>query len=267
MINFMKKNLIFLGLVAFLAIPTVAYSQINTVFIDIEAIFETDKMKASSYIGKIASLRYLSQVGNLPCQEDLFNHLKPIKALSKQVTYNNNLELPLILSDWLTSQQATAQIKNTIQSYLANHNLSDIEIKVLMAVITMMLTPNYLADAQKIRPKMEQFLQKLKQHGYKIYIVGNWANIQSMQQHFPEIFKYCSGSFISADLHITKPQKEFYSTIQQTTKSETHQSLWIETEYKFYQRAQQAGLHTLHFGRSDNYTALLQKLKQFNINI
>lgn len=262
----MKKSYILVALYLIITSHYLASDHITTIFFDVESIFETDSMRASGYVGKIASLRYLSQVGHLPCQEDLFKQLKPIKAISTQVTYNNNLELPLILSDWLTNKQSSTKIKEIIQKYLSNKNLSDIEVKVLLAVISMMLTPQHLADTQKTRSKMEHTLQKLKQSGYKVYLVGNWSNINVMKMHFPEIFQYVHGTFMSGDIHLLKPQQEFYQYILQQTNSSTENALWVETETKFNAKAQQYGYQSFRYNPADYYS-LVSGLKQFNINL
>ena len=97
--------------ILFLTINTIKSQNITAIFFDVEAIFTTNDMKAASYVGKINSVRYLGQVGHLPNQEALFRQLKGIKAISTQVTYNKNLEMPLILSDWLAQLQSKKKLK------------------------------------------------------------------------------------------------------------------------------------------------------------
>jgi len=261
----MKKFcLVLFSLVAL--VPATYGYQITALFFDVESIFQTDSMRASGYVGKINSLRYLSHVGHLPCQEDLFKQLKGVKAQSTQVTYNNNLEMPLIFSDWLALLQPSSKIKDTIQRYFTNKNLSDIEVKVLLAVVSMMLTPQHLADTQKVRSKMEQTLQMLKQKGYKLYLVGNWAHISSMKSEFPEIFRYFNGTFMSGDIHLLKPSAEYYQYVLQTTGINPSQALWIEVESKFKSKAQQYGYNVLGYS-SDDYRSLVNGLRQFGITI
>lgn len=263
-INMNKICIILLALIA--TAPAIYGYHITAIFFDIESIFQTDSMRASGYVGKIASLRYLSHVGNLPCQEDLFNQLKSVKAHSKQVTYNNNLEMPLIFSDWLTLVQPSSKIKDSIQRYLSNKNLSDIEVKVLMAVVSMMLTPQHLADTQKTRSKMEQTLQKLKQKGYKLYLVGNWSHINSMKSEFPEIFRYFNGTFMSGDVHLLKPYPEYYKYVLQATGVNAENALWIETEPKFKSKVQQYGYNVVGYN-PDDYRSLVSGLHHFNVTI
>lgn len=262
---YMKK--IYLVLLALIALVPCAYGyQITALFFDVESIFQTDSMKASSYVGKINSLRYLSHVGNLPCQADLFNQLKTIKAQSTQVTYNNNLEMPLILSDWLTQQQPSSKIKDIIQRHFTNKNLSDIEIKVLTAVISMMLTPQHLADTQKVRSKIENMLQALKQKGYKLYLVGNWAHISSMKSEFPEIFRYFNGTFMSGDIHLLKPSQQYYQYVFQATGIHPSNALWIEPEMKFRSKVEQYGYNVFEY-KADDYRSLISGLNQFGVSI
>lgn len=256
-------------LYAFLALLTTHNNfgyAIKAIFFDIEAIFQTDSMRASSYVGKIDSLRYLSQVGHLPSQQDLFNALKPIKATSSQITYNNNLEMPLILSDWLTNAQPREKIQDIIKRYLSNKNISDIEKKVLFAVVSMMLTPQHLADTQKIRSKIETILQALKQQHYKIYLVGNWSHIHSMRQEFPELFTLFSGIFVSGDIHTLKPHAPFYEYILNKTGIAKNNALWVEIEPNFAQNATKLGYLTAQFN-PENPKALPGLLQKFNIHI
>ncbi len=95
----MKKIALFLICASSLSSISLYPAKFTALFFDVEAIFHTNSMRASSYIGKIDSLRYLSSVGHLPSQEDLFKQLKSVKAQSTQVTYNKNLAMPLIFSE------------------------------------------------------------------------------------------------------------------------------------------------------------------------
>lgn len=260
------KNL-FLVFISFfsLAANTINSKNISAICFDIEAIFTTDDLKASSYVGKINSLRYLGQVGHLPSQEDLFKQLKGIKSISSQVTYNNNLEMPLILSDWLAQLQSNDKIKDIIQKFLSNKKLSDIEIKVLLAIINMMLTPQNLADTQKVRSKIEQLLKNLRQKGYKLYLVGNWAHINSLKNHFSHIFSYFSGTITSGDIHMLKPYQEYYQEVYKKINSNPKEVLWIETESKFVSRVKNYGYNVVLFNK--DYNSLISGLRSFNINL
>jgi FMN phosphatase YigB (HAD superfamily) len=259
------RNLFFIFFFLIISIfNTISPKNITAIFFDIEAIFTTDEMKASSYIGKINSLRYLSSVGHLPNQETLFKTLKGVKANSHQVTYNNNLEMPLILSDWLAQLQNNTKIKDIIHKYLSNKNLSDIETKVLISIVNMMLTPQNLADIQKVRSRIEQLLSSLRQKGYKLYLVGNWAHISSLKSFFPGIFNYFSGTIMSGDIHKLKPYQDYYQDVLAKTNIDANHALWIETESKFASRTKQYGYNVVLFNK--DYNSLIAGLHSFGIN-
>lgn len=267
------KNRSLYSLIFSLFFSVYAYTdtKITTLFFDIETIFTTSDMKASGYVGKINAIRYTANTGHFPSQQDLFKQLSEIPAISQQTTYNKNLALPLILSDWLSKKQPASTIKRIIQEYLKNKrqsdvthdSMSDIERTVLYAVISMMLTPHDLADIQKVRSGMQDLLKDLKRHGYKIYIVGNWADIQPMKIAFPEIFNTINGTLTSGELHYIKPEAEYYQKVLSMAHTQPEQALWIDAEDKFYSAVRKLGYKAVHF--NENIKTFIQSLRSFNI--
>jgi HAD superfamily hydrolase (TIGR01509 family) len=261
----MKKSSILIILLSGIFSLNITAKQMTTILFDVEAIFESDDMRASSYIGKINALHYIASTGHKPSQTELFKQLEPVKAISTEHTYNNNLKMPLILADWLSQKQNNSKIKEMIQKDLSNKNLSDIEVKVLMAIISMMLTPQHLADVQKIRPKMEQILKNLRQKGYKLYLVGNWAHINSLKTEFVDIFKYFHGTTVSGDNHLLKPYEDYYEYVLEKNNIDASQAVWIETESKFASKAKQYGYNVVLTDKTAN--SVTSGLRNFGINI
>ncbi len=259
-----KQSIFVIFLLNFLSLELCA-KHITTIFFDVEAIFESDDMKASSYIGKINALRYIATKGHKPSQAELFKQLKHVKAISTETIYNNNLEVPLILVDWLSQKQNNSKLKEIIQKYLENKNLADIEVKVLVAIINMMLTPHELADVQKIRPKIEILLKALRQKGYKLYLVGNWANIASLKNGFEEIFKYFHGIYVSGDCHLLKPYEEYYQYVFNKTDTNPKETVWIETEPKFAAKAKHYGYNAILGDKG--YNSIVSGLSSFSVSI
>ncbi len=241
-------------------------SKVTALFFDIEAIFHTNSMRASSYVGKIDSLRYLSSVGHLPSQEDLFKQLKSIKAQSTQATYNKNLTMPLIFSDWLAAIQSNTKLKDIIQKYFAHKDISDIEKKVLFAIVSMMMTPQHLADTQEVSSKIETLLAKLKASKVKLFLVGNWAHIASLRSEFPEIFKFFDGVYVSSDLHLLKPTQQYYNTVLEKSGITSQDALWIETESKFATAAKSYGLNVASYN-PDHHDELVKALRSYGFSV
>lgn len=260
----MKKIVLFLTILSNFSIffPKTA---IKAVFFDIETVFYTNKLRASGYIGKIDSVRYIASVGHTPSQEDLFKQLESVKAESTETTYNNNLKMPLIFSDWLTAKKSGSKIKEIIQKYFMNKNISDIEKKVLLAIVSMMMTPQHLADTQQADTSIIKLIEKLKQQGIKVFLTGNWAHISSLKTAFPDIFKLFTGVFVSGDLKILKPNAEFYHTVLNQSNFTAEQVVWVETEPKFISKARSYGMHVITYNQN-SYSALVQGLKQLGIS-
>ena len=129
----------------------------------------------------------------------------------------------------------------------------------------MMLTPQNLANTQKVRSKIEHLLRTLHQKGYKLYLVGNWAHINSLKNHFPEIFNYFSGTIMSGDIHLLKPYQEYYDNVLKKTHTHANQALWIETESRFISRARYYGYNVIFF--NNDYNSLLSDLRNFGVNV
>lgn len=260
----MKKSFILLMLFAGITPLSLMAKQITTILFDIESIFESDDMKASGYIGKFNALKYIAKTGHKPSQEELFKQLKNVKSLSTEYTYNGNLEMPLIFSDWLAQKQPNSKIIDHIQKYLAtNKKLADIEVTVLTAIISMMLTPEHLADIQKVLSKVENILKALQQKGYKIYLVGNWAHINSLKSKFNDIFKYFQAATMSGDIHLLKPSRDYYEKVLEMNNIKADQALWIETEPKFASKAKQYGYNAALVDK--NTKSITSALNNFGI--
>lgn len=264
-VHFMKKIVLFITILSSFSL-SFCHTSIKAVFFDIETVFYTNKLRASGYIGKIDSIRYMASVGHTPSQEDLFKQLESVKAESTEVTYNNNLKMPLIFSDWLTAKKSGQKIKEIIQKYFMNKNISDIEKKVLLAIVSMMMTPQHLADTQQADTAIFKIIEKLKQQGIKVYLTGNWAHINSLKTAFPAIFKLFNGVFVSSDLKILKPSSEFYQTILNQTQITSQQAVWIEKEPKFISKALSYGMNVITHNQN-NPSGLLQGLKQLGLSV
>jgi FMN phosphatase YigB (HAD superfamily) len=260
----MKKRSILIILLAGFFSLNISAKPITTILFDVEAIFGSDDMRASSYIGKINALHYIASTGHKPSQAELFKQLKAVKALSTELIHNNNLEMPLILADWLSQKQDNSKIKDAIQKHLSNKNLSDIEIKVLMAIISMMLTPKHLADVQKVHSKMESILKNLRQKGYKLYLVGNWAHINSLKDEFSDIFKHFNGTTVSGDNHLLKPYQDYYKNVLEKNNIDASQAVWIETEPKFASKAKLYGYNVVLADKG--HSSITSGLYGFGIN-
>lgn len=265
--NTMSKKHVFLALFClFLSPPIFSKESIKAICFDIETLFETENAKAANYIGKIDSLRYLKQVGHLPCQADLFKFLANVPAQSTFSTYNNDLKMPLILADWLVKLQPATSLLTETLTFIKNSRLSEIEKKVFGNIVTMMLTPTSLIDTQKVIRPTEALVASLKKKGYQLFLVGNWAHLDSLQQNFGKNLQAFNGVFVSGKLHLLKPSKEFYTTILENINLDSAHVLWIEKESNFLLKAKEYNLQMIRYN-TNQPKSIEQDLKSFNVNI
>lgn len=227
---------------------------IKAICFDIETILETDDMRASGYVGKLDSLFYMKKVGHLPCQKDLFENLAKVPAQSNLLTYNNNLKMPFIFSDWLLNQQSATTCLNKTLTYLTTSSLSDIEVKVLGNIVRMMMTPSSLIDIQKIIPTTEKLIAQLKQKGYKLYLTGNWANLESLQKDYGRLLQNFSGVFLSGKMHQLKPYQDYYDTVLNQIAIDPSQVLWLEKELNFVTQMKKYGFSVIQYNPKDKKT-------------
>ena len=265
MISVPKKHLFYFLLCIAPQSIILAKSPIKAICFDIETIFETDNMKASSYVGKVSSLQYATRAGHLPCQEDLFAQLMKVPAKSINYTYNNDLKMPLIFSDWLTNMQSQQTLLTKTLAFLDDSKLSNVEKKVLGNIVTMMLTPSALTDTQKVIRSTEKLIIQLRQNGYKVYLTGNWAHIDSLRENFSATLGLFHGIFVSGKMHMLKPYQEFYDLILQKINLTAADVLWIEKESTFVSKIKTLKLNALHLDPK-HAKHFISELHAFGIN-
>lgn len=271
--KFTHISLLSILLIACSTISTYTYD-IKAIFIDIEALFETNDMKASKHVGKINSIKYLTKVGHVPSQADLFKQLKAVPATSTEVVFNQNLEMPLIFSDWLLGVQPVATLQTAITKYLASaktsavtgKNITDIEKTILENIVDMMFTPSKLAGTQQTTSQMPKIIDQLKAQGYKVYLAGNCADILAFKKEFDKVFAKLDGFYSSGKLHLLKPYQAFYKEVLLQTHVSAAQALWIETEDRFVKNATKFGYNVVQFN-PDKPKNIHQELQKFGIKV
>nr|MBP7854736.1 HAD hydrolase-like protein [Candidatus Babeliales bacterium] len=134
-------------------------------------------------------------------------------------------------------------------------------------IVSMMLTPQHLADIQDINNKVRKVLETLKSKGIKIYLTGNWAHIASLKSAMPDLFVLFSGVFVSGDLHLLKPSQDFYETVLKKANVNFNQALWIETESKFVIAAKKYQLSVIHYDLNQNINNLITALNQHGLKV
>jgi hypothetical protein len=241
-------------------------STITDIFFDPNAVFETSSSKASGYVGKWEAMKYTAVVGRIPSQEDFFRAIMPVTATSSIRTYDETYPAPFIISDWLLGAPVHV-LKNEIKNFLNNSNLSRPEKKVHMNTVNMMFDGTSLARVQKIRSKILKLFKQLKQKGYRLHFVGNWADIQPLKAAFPQIFAHIDTIYISSDIKQLKPQKEFWQTVWTTMNINPQNCLCIEAEEIFYDTAATLPCKTVLYHKKKSMKQFCNELQAAGISV
>lgn len=219
---------------------------IKAVFVDINVLFTTDTLKAMKYINTWDATKYTFKMKHKPSQADLFSALMAAPAESTVYTYNENLKMPLLFSDWLLGTESPANIEKKALKFIQFSRISDIEKKVLSDIVRMMLNPTSLANTQKIVPSAISMMSDLTSKGYTIYIVGNWADSISLKQAFTNVFSYAKETITSHEINTLKPETSFYEAAMKQAQSDINSSVWVEKETQFVSKAKQLGLKVVN---------------------
>lgn len=211
------KKFFFVVLTTLLSVPVSAVANKKIpVCIDLTCFMETNAASAASCIGYLDAISYLTKTGHIPGIENLFEALLDAPAHTNIITYNQNYQMPLILSDWLLGE-SNEKIKAACFACLHNNSeLAPIEKKVLKSIVDMMLTPKKLIETQNIISSTRRLIEDLHATGrYDIYLVGNWDfdSTQALLQKLTDIkmMHIFKDIIFSHDLKVLKPHPDFYN--------------------------------------------------------
>jgi len=253
------------------------FSQINNIdatikhiFIDINALIATNTSAAAKVVGIINSMKYAAKVGHIPSKSDLFKALSNVPSESTEITWNEDLVAPTILSDWLLGLRSNSSIHYAITHYLNHSRLSDIEKTIFKNITSMMMTPTMFIETQLVLKDVAKIISLLKKAGYKVYIIGNWD-----AESQPYLFKLLHGNslpdsrscYFSNQAKLLKPSTKYFDCLLEhfniTNKQEC---LIIDVEKHHVQGARNAGLNAILF-HGHNPVQLKSELNRTGIRL
>jgi len=244
-----RKNTIIVILLFLTTFINLQATAIKHIFIDINAIIATSQAAASKVVGVINSMKYVAKVGHIPSKSDFFKALKHVPAKSNQITYNEDLVMPSILSDWLLGLQSHNSIRFAIHQYLDQHHFYDIERTIFKNIASMMMSPTLFIDTQYVVKDIAKILHQLKKSSYEVYLIGNWDKDSE-----PYLMKLLNGHFLPDARHCyfsnkakqLKPNPEYFDQLlSHYNVHNKHECLIIDIEKHHAQGARNAGFSTI----------------------
>lgn len=230
---------------------------IKHIFVDINALITTSPTAASKVVGIINSMKYTARFGHIPCKADFFKILKHVPSISHQHTYNEDLMMPSIFSDWFLGLQSNHAIRAIIHQYLDASHYSDIEKTIFKNISSMMLNPVIFMDTQYVVKEISKLLYLLKKSGYTIYLIGNLDKesevtlMKLLQGHGLPDVQHCYFSHKAKQL---KPTAEYFTALLSYFNLNKSECLIIDIEKNHVQVARHQGfatvlLHNHHAGQ------------------
>ena len=108
---------------------------------------------------------------------------------------------------------------------------------------------------------MPELLDDLKAQGYNLYGLTNWSyKVYAVLEKYP-IFRKLTGSVISSEEHIVKPDKRIYQCLLDRFQLQPEECLFVDDKQVNVDAAKACGMHAILFNGADQLRQDLQQLK------
>lgn len=115
-------------------------------------------------------------------------------------------------------------------------------------------------------PRVINLIKKLKENGYKIYLLSNMCLYEHNSIKDSELFNYLDGYVLSYQEHKIKPYKSIYNTIITRYNLDVSETMFIDDNQKNIETANELGILGLKV-EPDSYDSIIEVLRNNNINI
>lgn len=114
-------------------------------------------------------------------------------------------------------------------------------------------------------PYAEPLLKRLKEQGYKIYLLSNFGNFY-FHQNLPKFTfrKYVDGELISYQIRSIKPEPMIYETLLTRFHLNPEQIAFLDDNPKNVEAARKIGMNGIVF---ENLEQALEELKKFGVEV
>lgn len=240
------------------SIPAAIDTKKKVIIFDLDGVLcKTNDLQALYEIGIPVSLQYLIMHGK-PSTEKLFEALQKTPATTKFKAYNEGLMIPQIMVDWLTNMQEIRDVQNSMIHHILESNKTIIEKNFFINTVLMMTTPEKFVATRQIIPDAISLARKLKDLGYKIYILSNWdaPSFGIFQEKFPELFLYqdkqlFDGIMISGKTGMLKPNQDFFELFLKKFNIKKSHAIFIDDTKENIEAAKNLNIKSIHCKNND----------------
>jgi HAD superfamily hydrolase (TIGR01509 family) len=158
--------------------------------------------------------------------------------------YDEDQEMPQIMTNWLKGTHSPSQILQKIQQE-AKLQPKSLEQSIINSIARMMFTPELLIKTQEWVPGAVDFVKELKAQGCKVYVLTNWdaESFAIMKTKHSEIFDLFDGIIVSGEVGMVKPDPAIYNHVLKTYDIDCKYTVFIDNEAMNVAAAQKLGIH------------------------
>lgn len=236
-------------------------AEIKNIIFDLNGVvFETKKLPVVQQLGLAKLVCYGISTFQNPrnIEKRLFEVLEKIEPYTTEQERNNRNAprdtkgniLPPLMRAWLNGSQNGTAIISKVMDACKNQDdffISHTE-KVLVARLarSLFIPTNYI-NCQSLHSDATKTVRKLKQQGYKLYILSNWDehSFELVRTNHKEFLALFDGVVISGEAKMAKPDTAIYNHLLTTYNLQPHESIFIDDQQINIDAARQLGIHAI----------------------
>lgn len=124
---------------------------------------------------------------------------------------------------------------------------------------------NEWRDALIINDKMISFLKKVRENGYKTYILSNAPHEIPPFLENNDLTQYFDGQIISAEEKVSKPDQGIYNLLLDRYDLNPEESVFLDDKLENIEAAKEANINGIVYDYN-NHEKMLEELDKFDVN-
>ena len=152
---------------------------------------------------------------------------------------------------WNESDRGVLSPEELLEAFIANNPAYEKEIRQVIDAV---------GDTISLMPYAVEWVKGLKEKGYHLYILSNYAEYTyEKTSHKMEFLPYMDGVVFSYRCKLIKPEKEIYEYICKTYELKPEESVFLDDRKDNVEAARNMGMHGIVF---ENYAQGSETLEQ-----
>lgn len=152
---------------------------------------------------------------------------------------------------WNESDRGVLSPEELLEAFIANNPVYEKEIRQVIDAV---------GDTISLMPYTVEWVKGLKERGYHLYILSNYAEYTyEKTSHKMEFLPYMDGVVFSYRCKLIKPEKEIYEYICKTYELKPEESVFLDDREDNVEAARNMGMNGIVF---ENYAQGSETLEQ-----